>query len=118
MLNGSLISTADVTAVQDITPVFDNSRVEDRCTPQAKPQHQQKDTASGEASHNETVVPSSRNNHKTIQEEEEEDSDIVPSSPPTKKSRFYFRRCFEATFNPDTLPGHNVILAEDSDEGD
>lgn len=51
-------------------------------------------------------------------EEEKEDSDSVPSSPPAKKGRFFFRRCFEATFNPDTLPGHDIILAEDSDEGD
>lgn len=100
----------------DVTPAFNTSRVEDTCTPQAQSQHQQRETINGDSSHNKTVS-SHRNNHKAPQEEEE-DSDTVPASPPAKKSRFYFRRCFEATFNPDTLPGHNVILAEDSDEGD
>ncbi|KAK8400054.1 hypothetical protein O3P69_003028 [Scylla paramamosain] len=100
---------ADVT-VQNITVALDNSRVEDI-------PHQQKDVVRGDTSHSEPIVPLLRNNNKAAQEEEE-DSDTVPSSPPAKKSRFFFRRCFEATFNPDTLPGHNVILAEDSDEGD
>ncbi|KAF7380250.1 hypothetical protein HZH66_014605 [Vespula vulgaris] len=37
-------------------------------------------------------------------------------SPPSKKARFIFRKCFQATFDPRMLPGHDIILAEDSDE--
>lgn len=44
--------------------------------------------------------------------------DEVPSSPPppTKKARLIFQKCFQRTFDPRTLPGYDVILAEDSDE--
>lgn len=44
--------------------------------------------------------------------------DKVPNSPspPNKKARFIFQKCFQKTFDPRTLPGYNVILAEDSDE--
>ena len=86
------------------------------CTSQRKLQHEQADSPKTDTFNNEPVVFSLRSNHKTPQEEEDEDSDTIASSPPAKKSRFFFRRCFEATFDPDTLPGHNVILAEDSDE--
>ncbi|XP_045134586.1 cell cycle checkpoint control protein RAD9A-like isoform X1 [Portunus trituberculatus] len=109
-LPNSASDDGDVTEVQDVTFPLENSRVEEI-------PHQQKDAVRDDTSHSEPVVPLSRNNHKTAQEEEE-DSDTVPSSPPAKRSKFFFRRCFEATFNPDTLPGHNIILAEDSDEGD
>ena len=44
------------------------------------------------------------------------DSDELPSTPPSKKAKFFFKRCFDSTFNPDTVPGYNNILAEDSDE--
>ncbi|XP_045625079.1 cell cycle checkpoint control protein RAD9A-like [Procambarus clarkii] len=50
----------------------------------------------------------------TVAEEEEED--IVPGTPPSKKLKFLFRRCFESTFDPQTIPGHNNILAGDSDD--
>lgn len=111
-LRGSEITSDDrgVTEVQDITVGLDNSRVEEIS-------HQQENVVMGDTSHREPAVDLFRNNHKATQDDEE-DSDTVPASPPAKRSRFFFRRCFEATFNPDTLPGHNVILAEDSDEGD
>ncbi|KAI4495642.1 hypothetical protein M0802_008477 [Mischocyttarus mexicanus] len=37
-------------------------------------------------------------------------------SPPSKKARFIFKKCFQTTFNLSMLPGHDIILAEDSDE--
>lgn len=37
-------------------------------------------------------------------------------SPPSKKARFIFRKCFQTTFDPRMLPGHDTILVEDSDE--
>ncbi|KAK2581670.1 hypothetical protein KPH14_002166 [Odynerus spinipes] len=37
-------------------------------------------------------------------------------SPPTKKARLIFKKCFQTTFDPRMLPGHDTILAEDSDE--
>ncbi|XP_076755058.1 cell cycle checkpoint control protein Rad9 isoform X2 [Xylocopa sonorina] len=44
--------------------------------------------------------------------------DKIPSTPPppSKKARFIFQKCFQSTFDPRTLPGYDVILAEDSDE--
>ncbi|XP_076303368.1 cell cycle checkpoint control protein Rad9 isoform X2 [Lasioglossum baleicum] len=45
-------------------------------------------------------------------------SDTVPNSPPppAKKARLIFQKCFQKTFDPRTLPGYDVVLAEDSDE--
>lgn len=46
------------------------------------------------------------------------DEDTVPNSPPppvSKKARLVFRKCFQATFDPRMLPGHDKILAKDSD---
>ncbi|XP_054006441.1 cell cycle checkpoint control protein RAD9A isoform X1 [Hylaeus anthracinus] len=45
--------------------------------------------------------------------------DEVPDSPtpPVKKARLIFQKCFQKTFDPRTLPGYDIILAEDSDEG-
>lgn len=44
----------------------------------------------------------------------------VPQSPPqrqvTKRARLVFQKCFQNTFDPRMLPGHDTILAEDSDE--
>ncbi len=41
------------------------------------------------------------------------------STPPSKRARFFFRKCFDATFNPRTgVAGANRILAPDSDEED
>ncbi|XP_031834307.2 cell cycle checkpoint control protein Rad9 isoform X1 [Nomia melanderi] len=44
--------------------------------------------------------------------------DAIPSSPPppAKKARLIFQKCFQKTFDPSTLSGYDVILAEDSDE--
>lgn len=48
-------------------------------------------------------------------EREEED---IPGTPPAKRAKkFIFQRCFESTFNPEDVPGHDRVLAEDSDEG-
>lgn len=47
------------------------------------------------------------------------DDEIVPCSPPrqpSKKARLIFQKCFKATFDPRMLPGHDKVLAEDSDE--
>lgn len=44
----------------------------------------------------------------------------VPQSPPqrqvTKRARLVFQKCFQNTFDPRMLPGHDTILVEDSDE--
>ncbi|XP_024942760.1 cell cycle checkpoint control protein RAD9A isoform X2 [Cephus cinctus] len=47
-----------------------------------------------------------------------DDEDTVPNSPPpAKKARSIFQKCFQKTFDPKImLPGHDRILAEDSDE--
>lgn len=61
----------------------------------------------------------SKDKHQSKQCEETE-SDQIPNSPPTtppaKKARVIFQKCFQTTFNPQMLPGHDIILAEDSDE--
>ncbi|CAK9810877.1 Cell cycle checkpoint control protein RAD9A [Anthophora quadrimaculata] len=46
-----------------------------------------------------------------------EAEDAVPNSPPppAKKARLIFQKCFQKTFDPRTLPGYDIILAEDSD---
>ena len=56
-------------------------------------------------------------------------SEQVPSSPPTrplpgidcsapsaKRAKHIFKRCFEATFDPSSIPGTEKVLAPDSDE--
>lgn len=44
----------------------------------------------------------------------------VPQSPPrcqvTKRARLVFQKCFQNTFDPRMLPGHDTILVGDSDE--
>lgn len=47
-----------------------------------------------------------------------DENEAIPRSPspPTKKARFVFTKCFETTFDPRMLPGHDTILAEDSDD--
>lgn len=44
----------------------------------------------------------------------------IPRSPPqrqvAKKARLIFQKCFQNTFDPRMLPGHDTILVEDSDE--
>ena len=42
--------------------------------------------------------------------------DFIDGSPPSKKKNFLFRRCFDATFNPQNIPGTERVLAPDSDE--
>lgn len=46
--------------------------------------------------------------------------DSIPCSPPrqqmTKKARMMFQKCFQTTFDPRMLPGHDMILVEDSDD--
>jgi len=36
--------------------------------------------------------------------------------PAAKKARYIFKRCFDSTFNPNSVPGSDKILAPDSDE--
>ncbi|XP_072745710.1 cell cycle checkpoint control protein RAD9A [Anoplolepis gracilipes] len=45
----------------------------------------------------------------------------VPRSPPplrqaAKRAKLVFQKCFQNTFDPRMLPGHDIILVEDSDE--
>ncbi|KAG5326272.1 RAD9A protein, partial [Pseudoatta argentina] len=45
--------------------------------------------------------------------------DNVPQSPPrkvVKRAKVVFQKCFQNTFDPRILPGHDTILVEDSDE--
>ena len=42
--------------------------------------------------------------------------DYLEGSPPSKRKNFLFRRCFDATFNPKSVPGTEKVLAPDSDE--
>lgn len=47
------------------------------------------------------------------------EEDTVPGTPPpplSKKARYVFKRCFEATFNSQMIPGYDEVLAEDSDD--
>lgn len=45
-----------------------------------------------------------------------EETCTIPGTPPAKKTNFFFRRCFESTFDPNSVPGNDKVLAEDSDE--
>jgi len=44
------------------------------------------------------------------------DINFHEESPPNKRKNFLFRRCFEATFDPESFPGCEKVLAPDSDE--
>ena len=44
------------------------------------------------------------------------DEDCMEGTPPSKRKNFMFRRCFDATFNPQAVPGTERVLAPDSDE--
>ena len=55
---------------------------------------------------------------ETPDEENEVDKEEINGTPPLKKSKFFFKRCFEATFDAESFNGKNKILAEDSDEDD
>lgn len=52
---------------------------------------------------------------------ENSNEDCVPNSPPRQannKAKVIFKKCFQTTFDPRMLPGHDVVLAEDTDESD
>ena len=56
-----------------------------------------------------------------LEQEVESNGDVVDRtqlerSPPSKRARYFFKKCFEATFNPSSVPGSDNILAPDSDE--
>jgi len=60
---------------------------------------------------------------ESFKEKEKTDIDLeenVPRSPPSrlvaKRARVVFQKCFQTTFDPHMLSGHDVILAEDSEE--
>jgi len=60
---------------------------------------------------------------ESSKEKEKADIDLeenVPRSPPprlvAKRARVVFQKCFQTTFDPHMLSGHDVILAEDSEE--
>jgi hypothetical protein len=43
--------------------------------------------------------------------------ELIEGTPPSaKRARFFFQRCFDATFNPSKISGAEKILAPDSDE--
>ncbi|RXG52728.1 Cell cycle checkpoint control protein RAD9B [Armadillidium vulgare] len=48
--------------------------------------------------------------------EEEKEEDFIPGTPPAKRKRFFFKRCFEPTFDANNISGFSKILAEDSDD--
>jgi len=45
-----------------------------------------------------------------------DEPDCMEGTPPSKRKNFMFRRCFDATFNPQSVPGTERVLAPDSDE--
>mgnify|MGYP004581650949 CR=1 FL=1 len=71
-----------------------------------------------------TITKGKSNNNETDKEEnlDDDQSDVFEDkilnspSPPNKKARLIFQKCFQKTFDPGTLPGYDIILAEDSDE--
>lgn len=65
----------------------------------------------------------SRSDDESFKEEADECVDVegnVSRSPPprlvAKKARLVFQKCLQSTFDPRMLPGHDVVLVEDSDE--
>ena len=42
--------------------------------------------------------------------------DAIPGTPPAKRAKFTFQRCFNQTMDPLRVPGHERVLAPDSDE--
>jgi len=45
-----------------------------------------------------------------------DDANEIEGSPPAKKKNFLFRRCFNSTWHPSQVAGHQQVLAPDSDE--
>jgi hypothetical protein len=41
---------------------------------------------------------------------------MIDGTPPSKRAKFFFQRCFDATFNPNRISGAEKVLAPDSDE--
>lgn len=104
----SLSSAENSTALENQTPGLDSRSLPHLPAPQLTATN----NINGNASQNDVTLPKL----DIIGKMEEEEEDIVPGTPPNKKGRFLFRRCFESTFNPKTIPGHDRILAEDSDD--
>jgi hypothetical protein len=47
--------------------------------------------------------------------------DLIQNSPPrhaSKKAKLIFQKCFQTTFNPDSIPGYDNVEVEDSGESD
>jgi hypothetical protein len=42
--------------------------------------------------------------------------EMIDGTPPSKRAKFFFQRCFDATFNPNRISGAEKVLAPDSDE--
>ena len=42
--------------------------------------------------------------------------DAIDATPPSKRAKFFFHRCFDATFNPSKISGAERVLAPDSDD--
>lgn len=45
-----------------------------------------------------------------------EDPEEIAGSPPAKKKNYLFSRCFNSTWKPSDVPGHQDVLAPDSDD--
>lgn len=75
-------------------------------------QHRHASNINGSVSQPEISLLRLEANNMAAEEEEE----VIPGTPPSKKFRFFFRPCFESTFDPLTLFEPDKILAEDSDD--
>ncbi|XP_025160344.1 cell cycle checkpoint control protein RAD9B isoform X2 [Harpegnathos saltator] len=65
----------------------------------------------------------STNDNEDFCKEENAIADLdesIPGSPPrqkvAKRAKLVFQKCFQTTFDPRMLPGHDTIVVEDSDE--
>ena len=81
-------------------------------------------TSSGVAAKNKSIVPNifapmSKRKSNPGESNQRTDDDFIlcsPTKPPSKKARLIFQKCFKSTFDPRMLPGHDQVMAEDSDE--
>ncbi|XP_067014883.1 cell cycle checkpoint control protein RAD9A [Anabrus simplex] len=87
-------------------------------TPPSSSREKEQNHASQEASGSTSFMFGSTSLRQRESDEEEDSVPGTPPPPPNKRARFLFKRCFEATFNPDQIPGHDVVLADDSAEED
>ena len=98
----------DSKAMSDLSHSFDKSKTR----------------TSGGRSTNCVIVPSDDESDIQICGAQQSFENIVDpvmySSPPRKKKRnnVLFRRCFNSTYDPSTMAGFEVVLAEDSDPDD